>query len=463
MDATFDLAFETIGNATVIVHDRTPVLATDPWLSGAAYFGSWVLSHAVPEAQLEHIRACPFLWISHGHPDHLHMASLEGLRDQTILLADHVGGRIRDALTDDGYRVRVLPDRQWVPLTPRVRVMAIADVYQDSILLIDMDGTLIVNQNDCNDRGWGPTARRESRRAKKSILLALAGYGDADMINYFDEQGNRIPPKAARRLPPGPSIANKLRHVGADTYIPFATMHRYQREDSIWANEYTTPLDAFAIGFDPRAGTLLPAFVRYDVTTGAVTEIAPPENPIIPKPPTDFGDDWDATLADDELELVRSYFAKQQALAEYLDAIEFVVGGRGHEIGLGTATGRTVTFEVPAGSLIASARWEIFDDLLIGNFMRTTLHGDWPTHSLRPYFTATLAKYGDNGLAHTHTEVEHYIGEYRRRSRRDTIGYELDRWYSNSVRRLAHSVRRRVQPGSPLYELGHNTYQRARR
>ena len=39
-----------------------------------------------------------------------------------------------------------------------------------------------------------------------SFLLALSGYGDADMINYFTPAGERIPPRAARRIPPGPAI-----------------------------------------------------------------------------------------------------------------------------------------------------------------------------------------------------------------------------------------------------------------
>ena len=89
-----DLGFETIGNATLIAHDGGPVLATDPWIVGPAYFGSWTTSHMIPPEQLAAIHACPFLWISHGHPDHLSPASLATLADKTILLPDHVGGRI---------------------------------------------------------------------------------------------------------------------------------------------------------------------------------------------------------------------------------------------------------------------------------------------------------------------------------------------------------------------------------
>ncbi len=48
-----DLGFETIGNATLICHDGGPVLVTDPWLDGGAYFGSWTLSHEIPQEQRE--------------------------------------------------------------------------------------------------------------------------------------------------------------------------------------------------------------------------------------------------------------------------------------------------------------------------------------------------------------------------------------------------------------------------
>ena len=41
-----ELGFETIGNATLIAFDNGPVLATDPWIAGSAYFGSWEIGRA---------------------------------------------------------------------------------------------------------------------------------------------------------------------------------------------------------------------------------------------------------------------------------------------------------------------------------------------------------------------------------------------------------------------------------
>lgn len=462
-DSTYDLAFETIGNATAIVHDGSPLLATDPWLSGSAYFGSWILSHEIPEEQLASIRACPYLWISHGHPDHLHMPSLATLADRTVLLADHVGGRLRDFLIGAGYRVRVLPDRQWVPLSPRVRIMALADPYQDSVLLIDMDGVLVIDANDCNDRGWGPTVRREARRSRRPIMLALAGFGDADMINYFDPDGNRIPPRAARQIPPGIGILAKMHTVGAQAFVPFATMHRYQRADSVWANEYTTPLDSFSLGFDAADRDLLPAFIRYDVRTDAVTEISPAANPIVTKPTTEFGDDWDERLSASDVEVIRSYFDGFDLLDDVVDAVTFRVGGVDHEFEVGRGNGRSVRFDVPRSSLVETARWHIFDDLLIGNFMRTTLFGDWPTNSLRPHFTSRLAKYSDNGLAHTDAQLDRYLAEYRRRSYRDHLEYKVRGLYSSTLRRTARRSRAYVSNGSALHRAGQRIYARSRR
>jgi hypothetical protein len=462
-DSTYNLAFETIGNATLIAHDRSPVLATDPWLFGPAYFGSWILSHEIPEEQLASVHACRYIWISHGHPDHLSMPSLETLRDKTILLPDHVGGRIRAALEEAGFRVKVLPDRQWVPLSPRIRVLSIADVYQDAVLLVEMDGVLVIDANDSEDRGWGPTVRRAVRRNRTAFLLALSGFGDADMINYFDPDGNRIPPRRGRRIPPGWTINTKMAALGATRFIPFASMHRYQREDSLWANEYTTKLDEFAIGFDSSKGEILPAFVRYDCTTDTVARIDPPERVIEVQPASAFGDDWSEALAPEEHDLLTRYVQSVASLSDVVDSVTFRVGGADHEITLGGGTGRAVRFEAPRASLVSAARWEIFDDLLIGNFVKTTLFGDWPLRSLRPDFTSRLAKYADNGGAHTRAEIRAYVAEYRRRAPLDYAQFEARRRYNRVVRRAARVVRRRVGEGSALQRAGSSLYDRALR
>lgn len=130
-----EVGFETIGNATLICHDKTPVLATDPWLVGHAYFGSWRMSNEVPQEQMESVQACEYIWISHGHPDHLSIQSLNLVKDKTILLPDHVGGRIARDLTKLGFNVTVLKDRVWTQLSPRIHVWCVSDYKQYAVLL----------------------------------------------------------------------------------------------------------------------------------------------------------------------------------------------------------------------------------------------------------------------------------------------------------------------------------------
>jgi hypothetical protein len=420
-----DLGFETIGNATVICHDRGPVVATDPWLDGPAYFGSWSLSHEIPSEQLAHIEAAQYLWLSHGHPDHLSLPSLERLRavwkrgERPILLPDHYGDRIRDELEDQGYHVRVLPDGMWVQLSERCRVMCLADVFQDATLLIDLGGHLIVNSNDCGDHGGGELLRAITRRYTSSFLCCLTGWGDADMIHFFDEAGRRLEPPASRRMPLGPGVAGLLAHYGIQRYAPTSTMHKYQRADSVWANAHTTPHSEFGREF-PQDGAheCLEPFLRYDLARMAWTRIDPRPLPDVALPPEQFGDCWSDELEAGDVQKLCAYFAPLEHLRTFLGWVRFRVGGRDHVLDIAAEhKARGITFEVPRRSLLDAIEWRIFDDLLIGNFMKTTLHGPWSEpagNALYPDFSPFL-KFADTGRARNAAELKRYFAHYRRR------------------------------------------------
>ncbi len=418
--ASMDLGFETIGNACIIAHDRGPVLATDPWLTGTAYFGSWRLSHQVPAEQQANVRACRYLWLSHGHPDHLSLPSLETLRDKTILLADHYGGRVARELGELGFRVQVLKCGEWFPVSERCRIAALANYNQDATLVIDLDGHLVIDANDAGNRGSSRFLDRQRHRfTKRTVIACLTGYGDADMIHFFDEEGRQVPPLAAKHEPCGPGIKALLDHYDLDYFAPSSSMHRYNRTDSGWADACATPVDAHQLGFHGGRRTCLPAFVQFDLHTGQYERIEPPANDQPLEPPEAYGDDWSTPLEPADVQLLRTYLHRVEHLRTFLGHVNFRVGGKDHVIDIAREHRRGITFETPRQSLVSAVSWHAFDDILIGNYAKTTLHGDWwgkqGALALYPHFTPFVTKFGDNGGAYTGAELRAYFAEYLRR------------------------------------------------
>lgn len=443
-----DLGFETIGNATLICYDRGPVLVTDPWVRGSAYFGSWGLSHAVPEQQMDAIERSEFVWISHGHPDHLNSDSEAYFLDKKILLPDHFGGRIHDAYRKAGRDVTILKDREWRRLSDRIRVLCVADCNQDGLLLVDLDGLLLVNLNDAHwSSGWLMTVRRIVSRFDRSFVLSLTGHGDTDMINFHDEDGQRVLPKnLIDRRPLAEQIRNTMQLVGASAFIPFSSLHRYQRTDSVWAAEHTACVDEYrregrAKGGGEPASTF-PPFVRYCCVTGAIKEIRPPPNPPILYEPETFGDHWSDELDAEDVRDAARYFRTIEHLADAWDFITLRVGGKDHTIDLGHGHERGLTFEAPRGSFMEAIRGQVFDDLLIGNYMRTTIHGRRPKHGLYPDFSPYVSRYADNGGARTKAELKAYWAAYRRRAPLEFL-----------IIRLSLGCKNLVRPDSAAYRL----------
>jgi hypothetical protein len=415
------LGFETVGNATVIVYDGSPVLVTDPWVDGSAYFGSWGLSHRVPSAQRDAIGRSKFVWFSHAHPDHINIESLTNLADKQILLADHRGKRIEDDLRGMGFSVRVVPNREWTQLSPRVRIFTMSDENQDSILLIDVGGRLVINLNDASPKLGERVIRPIAREYAHSYLLRLWGYGDADMINIFNEDGERVVPQQSRD--PGQLggwVSADAIRFRARYAVPFSSFHRYQRSDSTWANPFTTPLRDFYSWSDPSKPPILPAFLQVNCETGEHKALDPPVNDDIVRPPEDFGDHWGDPLEEDEQTLLRAYFQRKEALYKRFGFLRLRVGGVETTVDLNPKLRNIgLSFEAPRQSLTAAIRYRVFDDLMIGNFMKTTLHG---SAKLYPGFTPYVAKYGDNGLAESKKQLDQYFHHYRSQ---DRLGYTL--------------------------------------
>jgi hypothetical protein len=446
------LGAAVIGNATLIAYDDGPILAADPWFGDEdpAYFGSWALNHKIPDWCKRDIAASKFLWFSHGHPDHLNPLSIKRFVGKKVLLPDHVGARIAKGLLEKGCEVEIIPDRRWVKLSQNVRVHCVTTVIQDAILIIDVGGTAFADLNDAGTRHCTRHVRSVLAGFKKSYLLALSGYGDADMINFFDEDGKFVVPPAKNNVRVGHQLTLTARAVGATGVIPFSSHHQYQRTDSLWAQDYVTPPHAYKTDLAPELDYVEP-FSIIDCGSGETRSIDPAPLQIEPKPPEAFGDNWSQPLEKGDLEALERYFRRKERVARSLSFINLRVGGRDHAIKLDGRGGKGITFSAPRQSLMQAVNYEIFDDLLIGNFMKTTLHGMRSLYD--EDFNFNVSKYADNGRAQTEKEVRAYLAEYRRRAGREYL-YEtfLDKAKDMAFRVLSGDR------GSPAFRWAKKVY-----
>jgi hypothetical protein len=410
------------GNATLIAYDNEPILSTDPWMGDEdpAYFGSWILSCKIPAALKQDIKNSKYIWFSHGHPDHLNPISINRYPGKKILLPDHVNGRIRNGLTDEGFDVDILPDRKWVSLSENIRVQCITTVIQDAILLVDVCGVLFINLNDAGTKNCSRYLREIVKGYKKSYVMSLSGYGDADMINFYDESGNFVVPPAENNKEVGIQLETMAKALCATGVIPFSSFHQYQRKDSMWAQKYVTPNTAYKVGLSDQIEYVEP-FSTIDCRN---LEMVTPEIEKVvvdPVEPSVFGDDWSDILDKEDLLKIKDYFWRKERIRNYFGFINFRVGGIDNIVALRGKKDRGITFEVPRGSLMTAIDYRIFDDLLIGNFMKTTLHNLTSLYEGVGNFNFNVAKYGDNGLAESEQAIRAYVREYRRRCGRDFL------------------------------------------
>ena len=69
-----------------------------------------------------------------------------------------------------------------------------------------------------------------------------------------------------------------------------------------------------------------------------------------------------------------------------------------------------IKFSCPRNSLRNAILYNIFDDILIGNFMKVKLIN---VPSLYPDFTPYVTKYGDNGMVYSKKELKDYFEYYK--------------------------------------------------
>ena len=147
-----------VSHASLLVETNGIRLLTDPWYSGEIYCRAWEL--CPPPPALPHFSRLDALFISHAHPDHYHIPTLECIRaargtDLPIFVAKFFHGVIARDLRQMGFKrvIEMRPGHEFSPF-PNVRFFSQQYRMDDSLLVMRGDGDeTLVNINDTPLRG----------------------------------------------------------------------------------------------------------------------------------------------------------------------------------------------------------------------------------------------------------------------------------------------------------------------
>lgn len=259
------LKLQTLGHASIALYrdGEAPLLLTDPWLVGSVYWRSWWLQNYPNEAALDWLARSGNVYVTHEHPDHFHTPSIRRLGSGPTYLFPALAERgFLRYMAEHGFRAQIVPPGSWHNIGDGVAMLSLPLWNDDSLLLIDTPGALILNFNDAKPVPPVVNAvRRLADRVGKPRVL-LASYSPASVINSFSDADGPVLLKSPADYVG--YLCTLCERLGADIYLPFASQASYERADSLWANALRTThadLERFWAG----PARLLPPYTTLDL------------------------------------------------------------------------------------------------------------------------------------------------------------------------------------------------------
>ena len=148
--APADLSIRLVVHSSLELRRGAFTLLTDPWLAGPAMLGSWT-PYPPPLTQAADHHP-DVIWISHEHSDHFHEPTLaEFDRATAIYFPDFPNRRIPRRLSALGFsNIHPMPFGQRFEIGHGMALTCYepASLWNDSIVLIEVDGFRLLNLND---------------------------------------------------------------------------------------------------------------------------------------------------------------------------------------------------------------------------------------------------------------------------------------------------------------------------
>lgn len=257
-----------IGHAAILVESRGVTVLSDPWWRGPCFGAQWWIypePHLVPLTETKP----DYIYISHGHEDHLHFGTLNLFSRSTRVLVS-AGGRLADVIRQRGFEVSEVLEHEVLDLGGGLACRIVPTYGGDTFMTLTDGKETLVNLNDAIHALPTRTRKRFINRIRREhpiIDYVFCGHGVASHFPncYVIPGKDREKTARQRQLFFNESWAHIIKELAPHYGFPFAADVVLLDEKLRWANE-------------PVHNTERPPTVfarKYSGTSTTVLDIAP--------------------------------------------------------------------------------------------------------------------------------------------------------------------------------------------
>lgn len=275
-----------IGHASVLVEAGGIAILSDPWWRGPCFGAQWwnyplPCVSAIEDCQIDYI------YVSHGHHDHLHPGTLRTLSKHAKVLVS-AKTELASSIRELGFDVIEMNDGQIVTLGSLGVSCCIMNTHGGDTLMTISDGTEVcVNLNDALHSAPDAVQRDFIERLKaihSRIDYAFCGYGGASHFpNCYVIPGKNREATAARRQQHfNRQWARIIAELQPVYGFPFAADVVFLEDDLFWVNEVTHNAERPTAAF--RALYPDSQVITKDIAPGFVIENGTVTNEMLRQP-----------------------------------------------------------------------------------------------------------------------------------------------------------------------------------
>lgn len=229
-----------ISHATLNISLKKLNILIDPWIEGPAMLGAW-RQYPLTGIKANDIKPYSII-ITHEHSDHFHIPTLSKFKKNTpIIIPDFPNERMQKILKSLGFtNIKVVKFREEINIHKKIKIKFFkpVSVFNDSIMLIDIDGYKLLNLNDA---GLNPGIAEEVKPVDAvSCIFSTGASGYPYTWQHLNEKEKKdIMEKACAGKIKLLMEATKL--YEANYIIPFASHFRlWQPEHEYYLNSVVT-------------------------------------------------------------------------------------------------------------------------------------------------------------------------------------------------------------------------------